>query len=81
MEIGRHTAPVAIPWRCLCLKARAWRIWMGTPPLGLSVLVNMAVRGCTLEGRGATRTQPASIIDVPPPHSIVEATTTPKRWW
>lgn len=84
MEIGRHTAPAATQWRCLCLKGRDWRTWTGTLPPGLSVSASMAVRGCTLEGREATRIQPAeaaSTNDVLPHHSTVAATTTPKRWW
>lgn len=83
MEIGRHTAPAATQWRCLSLKGRDWRTWMGTLSPGLSVSANTAVRGFTLEGREATRTQPAEVvttIDVLPHHSIVVATTTPKRW-
>lgn len=84
MEIGRHTAPAATPWRCLCLKGRGWRTWMRTRLLGLSVLVSTAVRGCTLEGREATRiSQPveaASTTEAPPPHSTVAAIITPKRW-
>lgn len=82
MEIGRHTALVATPWRCLCLKGRGWGTRNGTLSPGLSVSVNMAVRGCTLEGREGTRTQlqVVSTIAVPPHRSIAAATTTPKRW-
>lgn len=84
METGRHTAPAATPWRCLCLKERGWRTWRGTRQLASFVLVSTAAMGCVSEGREVTRTQPAeaaSSIAAPPHRSTVVATTTPKRWW